>query len=432
MIAFVSLFLGLVSGVQIVEVAVAERVATVELRLDGEIVGRLSGEPWKSEIDFGGELMSHELVAVARNRSGGEVGRVTQQINVPRSAAEAEILLDGWQGGGPRNARLIWRSRQRLEPESIAVSLDGTALQVSDTERIELPAVDPRSLHFISAELTFPGNRRSTAQAIFGGHYGEEVESELTAVPVLLGGRRLQRPEEGRDWLKGRDGEALRIVAVEEDPAQLFVVRDDGALPVLRQLDRALRADHGRGYRRLGLKVEDRLFLTSSRAVLSAHPDVDYELFPISRPIGLVEAPLPEVLTRFKVGGNATTEQLLSDAVAVAGVRAAAGGKRRAVLLVISKCDEQSGHWSGEVVRRYLAELRVPLEVWSTAWPTPKSGGFCDGARYLINTESYGGALSRLRRLLQKQQILWVEGSHLPREIVLADSAPATEVVQPN
>ena len=48
MIAFVTLFLGLVTGQQVVEVAVSGPVVTVELRLDGELVRTVSGEPWKT------------------------------------------------------------------------------------------------------------------------------------------------------------------------------------------------------------------------------------------------------------------------------------------------------------------------------------------------------------------------------------------------
>lgn len=432
MIAFVSLFLGLVSGSQIVEVAVAERVAAVELRLDGEVVARLAGEPWKAEIDFGPELRTRQLVAVARDGSGAEVDRAVQLVNVPRSGAEVEILLDGWRGGRPRSARLIWRTRRLLEPESILVTLDGRALDVADPRHIELPALDPQTLHFISAEVTFPGNQSSTAHAIFGGRYREQLESELTAVPVLLDRRRLQSPEESRAWLRRPDGEPLQVVAVEDDPAQLFVVRDEAALKKLRRLDRALRAERKREYRRLGLEAEDKVLLMSARAMVAAHPEVDYELYPIARAVGLDEAPFPELLSFYSVGKKTTTEQRLSDAVAVAGVRAAAGGRRRAVLLVVSRCAEPSGHWSGDAVRRYLAELRVPLEVWTTERRDSKSGGFCRDARQLLDTETYMGALSRLRRLLGRQQILWVEGRHLPREIVLADGVPATEVVQRN
>ena len=70
LLVVVSLFLGLVSGPQVVEVAVAERVATVELRLDGRAVGRLAGPPWRAEVDFGDALATHRLEAVARSRTG--------------------------------------------------------------------------------------------------------------------------------------------------------------------------------------------------------------------------------------------------------------------------------------------------------------------------------------------------------------------------
>ena len=431
MIAFVSLFLGLVTGSQVVEVAVAERVATVELRLDGAAVARLAEGPWRAEVDFGDELTTHELVAVARDRAGAEVARAVQQINVPRSAHEVEILLEGWRAGRPSRARLIWHSRQLLDPESIAVSLDGRPLPVEDPARIELPPVDAASIHFISAELTFPGDQRSTAQAIFGGRYGEEVESELTAVPVLLEGRRLRRPEEAAGWLRLPGGAAPRVVAVEEDAAQVFVVRDEEARPALNRLRRQLRAEQGRAYRRLGLAPPDRLFLMSARAVVTTHAELDYELYPISRPFGLDEVALPEALARFEVDRpTTTTRQHLADAVAVAGVRAATGGRRRAVLLVIDRCDQRSGRWGGDAVRRYLAELRVPLEVWTTNRPDAKAGGFCRDARWLVNVDTFAAALSRLRRLLKRQQILWVEGSHLPRDITLAATAPAADVAQ--
>jgi len=345
---------------------------------------------------------------------------------------EAEILLEGWQGGRPRSARLIWRSAQLHDPESIVVSLDGEILAVDDPGHIELPEVVADSLHFISAELTFPGNQRSSAQSIFGGRYGVEVESELTAVPVLPAGRRLGRPEDGRGWLRRPDGEALRVVAVEEDVAEVLIVRDDVALPTLQRLERTLRREKPRTYHRVGLAAADRLFLTSARAVVAAHPEVDYELYPISRAFGLDDVSLPRALSLFELRDEARTEQRLSDAVAVAGVRAAAGGRRRAVLLIVSDCAERTGRWTGETVRRFLAELRVPLEVWVTHRLDREADGFCRGARRLKGTGSYLAAVDRLRRLLAKQQILWVEGRHMPREILLTDTALATEVVPEN
>ncbi len=430
MIAFVTLFLGLVTGNQIVEVAVSGNVASVELRLDGELVGSLGAEPWKTELDFGRELMTHELVAVARDGAGVEVGRAVQQLNVPRSPIETEILLDGWIGGRPRYARLIWRSSQLLEPESIAISLDGKALATDDPGHIELPEVDRESLHFISAELTFPGNLRTTAQSIFGGRYGVEVEAELTAVPVRPGRRRVGSGEEAGDWLRRPSGEALRVVAVEDDVAELIVVRDEAALRGLRRLAVTLKRRRLRGDKRLALSPQDRLFLLSAKAAVAVHPEVDYALYPVSR--DLAEASLPEALSVFGLSDETSTRQRLSDAVAVAGVRAAAGGRRRAVLLVVADCAARSGSWSGEAVRRFLAELRVPLVVWTTRPLDRAGGGFCRGATPLKDSRRYLSALNDLRKLLEKQQILWVEGRYLPREIMLADDARDKEVVPTN
>ena len=52
MIEFSTLFLGLVGGPQVVEVAVDNRVAAVEMRLDGEQIGRLEEAPWRLAIDL--------------------------------------------------------------------------------------------------------------------------------------------------------------------------------------------------------------------------------------------------------------------------------------------------------------------------------------------------------------------------------------------
>lgn len=429
MIVFVTLLLGLVTGNQLVEVAVSGKVAAVELWLDGELVSRLEGEPWRAEVDFGAALTTHELLAIGRGAGGEELGRVAQQINVPRSPIEAELLLDGWRGGRPGFARLIWRSASLEVPRSIEVSLDGSPVAAPDPERIRLPDLDPEQMHFISVELTFAGNHRVTTQAVFGGRYGEAVESELTAVPVRPAGGRLAGPREASGWLRRPSGEPLPVVAVEQDAGEVVVVRDELALRSLQRLHRDLQRERPRSYRRIGLIPEDRVYLMSARAVVASHPELDYELYPMSRPFGIEEFSLPRALAELGMVDEARTRQRLSEAVAVAGVRAAAGGRRRAVLLVVSDCGARSGRWSGEQVRRYLAELRVPLEVWTTRRPDPGGGGFCRGARQLIGSASYQRAVTRLRRLLETQQVLWVAGSYLPREIVLAAEAPASEVV---
>ena len=74
MLTFLTLFLGLVSGVRRVDLAVGDAVATVEVRLDGRAVGLLKAAPWSLNVDFGDPPKPHELSAVAFDADGKEVG----------------------------------------------------------------------------------------------------------------------------------------------------------------------------------------------------------------------------------------------------------------------------------------------------------------------------------------------------------------------
>jgi hypothetical protein len=97
-ISFVTLLLGIAVGMRPVEVATDPAVASVEFRLDGRLLAVLTAPPWRMLADFGAPL-PHDLVAVARNGEGAEIGRAVQCINVPRSMAEATLTLlpgTGW------------------------------------------------------------------------------------------------------------------------------------------------------------------------------------------------------------------------------------------------------------------------------------------------------------------------------------------------
>ena len=89
MIAFLTLFLGLIAGVHPVAVSVTAPVSVVEVELDG----RTRAAPWTVSVDFGPDLAPHELVARGLDAEGHEVSRTRQWINLPRSAAEVQILI---------------------------------------------------------------------------------------------------------------------------------------------------------------------------------------------------------------------------------------------------------------------------------------------------------------------------------------------------
>src|SRR5450830_1165662 len=130
-ISFVTLLLGIAVGVRPVEVATDPAVAAVEFRLDGRLLTVLTAPPWKLLVDFGAPL-PHDLVAVARNGEGAEIGRAVQRFNLPRSRAEATLTLLSGTGGRGRAARLVWASAVSENPERVELTMDGQALATND------------------------------------------------------------------------------------------------------------------------------------------------------------------------------------------------------------------------------------------------------------------------------------------------------------
>ena len=94
-VAFASLFLGLVLGVQPVDLVVGDGVARVELLHDGRACGEADEPPWSVPCDLGDVLAPHRLEAVAYGPGGDELGRASQWINLPRPEAEASVVLEG-------------------------------------------------------------------------------------------------------------------------------------------------------------------------------------------------------------------------------------------------------------------------------------------------------------------------------------------------
>ncbi len=434
MIAFITVFLGLITGIKPVELAVSGDVAEIEVRLDGELVGRLTEEPWRLECDFGRELATHQLVAVARGPYGRELARLEQLINVPRPHVDVQILLEDWRARRPRSARLIWQSVELIEPSAVSLTLDGKVLADRHLERYDLPDLDPDKIHLLSVKMEFarreknvttPDDLFSSAEVVFGGVFGDSTETELTAVPLIVDDRKLRRVEQ----LQGRllkAGEVLEVVAVDDGPAEVVIVRDHRAIPQLKWLGSDFHFRQGK-YQYLALAKGDAMLVMSPRSYLACHPDTGYAVFPVSPPINHRDVSLPWTLGTLKFDLRPVMPQRLVDAVATAGLRAAASQKRRAVVLAVADCGGVSGQWSAREVRRFLAQLRVPFSVWRVVEPAagaPAAPGFCDGAQPIYDLVKYQAAIKRLRSDLLGQQIAWVTGRHLKRDITLAGEEP--------
>ena len=422
-IAFLTLFLGLIHGPAAVEISAGPEIAAVELLLDGRSVARLAEPPWSAEVDLGADLLPHRLTARGLDALGDEAGRAEQWLNVPRPAAEVQIVFEKAAPGKPRVARLTWQSVTNDRPVAISLTLDGMPLKLDAENRATIPArPGAGSTRVLSAALRFANGVEAHRDVALGAVYGDEVATELTALPVRLRrGSQLPPLAQLQGWFTA-DGKALRVSAVDTGPPHLMVVREPGAAnrvvgwSAIPQHEYRLK----RGSRLRYLGTIARAFAESGSSALSASSSVTFELFQGSQELDAGEYGLTWLLSRVvedTSGGQART----ADAVAVAGLQAAGGSGPRAVLLFLAGGNAQdASRFAGPAVRRYLAALHVPLFVWSARPVSDSTKAAWGGVENVSTPPGLDRAFQRLTEELDAQRIVHLEGRHLPQSIALA------------
>jgi hypothetical protein len=427
MVTFVSLFLWLIAGIHPVEVAVEGPVASVEILLDGEKVGVAMPPDWRLDCDFGAALRPHELVAVALDETGAELNRARQVVNLPRPKAEVEIVLEESSSGRPEAVQVVTQNALWLEPEIVEVTFDQQLL-TGDGGRFSLPEYDPDETHLLSVEARFPDGVTARDDISFSGRYGGRVATELTAVPIVVEGKRRPKPAELEGSLRAR-GQALRVAAVERPGARVYLVRDYGAWPTMQAINfEMIRRSpwlEGAALKR-GTRLEsaeelspeiDRFHLVVPNAIRRRK----LEVFPVVGPYHLRPIDLSWLASHVYSQDAAVEGQKVAAAVAVAGVRAARDGGPRTVILMLSENVADASVDRAGDVREYLRALRVPLVVWSTAGGGT-AGGWGEAAEVSDET-SLNKASKRVLKELKRQWIVWVEGRYLPGEIELDQNA---------
>lgn len=442
MIAFASLFLGLVVGVVPVTVLVERPVAAIRLELDGRTVGRVSHEPWTLPLDFGAEPFPHELVARALDSEGKEIGLARQFVNLPRPPAEVEVVLEKNEKGKAVAARYFGQSLIAARPARVTATFDGAPLPVEST-RIEIPDHDPSARHILTVELEFAPAVRSRTDVVFGSTAASVVRSELTAVAVRVpAGRVLEVGDVAAALVHG--GKPIPVVAVEQGTALVCVVRGPSVAAALKALGTGgkttlLRGPDGRrlpqfdrdaSRYQISLEKDDTVrFVWPMPRTLENSPGA--QLFDRSRDFAAGDGGMAWLLTRVEHPNQRPAEIRLADAAAVAGLEATATGQRRAVILVLGDEKSDDSRHSPAAVRKYLEAMRVPLYVWSfkspAAQPLAKAWGEVEEVSSAPRLEA---AVARVRADLASQRILWVEGRYLPQEIVLSEKTAGLELAR--
>jgi hypothetical protein len=432
MITFLTLLLGLVAGAVPVEVVTSGPVAAVELVLDGVPAARIGSPPWRAKVDFGRDLQPHELVARALDEDGEEVGRAALWVNLPRPPADVSLLLENGPHGRPARARVAWDAPDR-KLLGLGVTFDGLPLPVDGGGRAALPPYDPDEIHILRAEVRFDQGVSARKDRVFGGTYGEELDTELTAVPVRLRGSK-ELPGAGRlqGWLTVR-GEPAPVAAVEKGPARVILVRVPTLTETFRHLAPGQRFYTPRTEMRLPEGDVVRLIGTQTRPASGGR--LPTELFEVSRDLTREDGGIVHFLTQIAHGRSPGRPLQVADAVAVAGVQALGENRRRAVVLVLGEEDkEDASRYDAATVVRWLHSIRVPLVVWTVVPPkrTPLAQAWADAGAAVedaSNTLKLARAFRRLEAELESQRILWIEGRHLPQAVGLTPAARGVELV---
>lgn len=439
-ITFLSLFFGLITGPYTVELAVTGPVQRVELLVDGKSDQTLQARPWKATVDFGKDLQPHEIVARALDAKGNEVARAQEWANLPHSLTKVDIVLEGARPGPPKVARVVWKDLKGEEPGARLLLFDGVPATLDADGRAVLPPHDLKSVHVLSAEVDFPSGRGARQEIAYGGEYGSEVSTELTAVPVRTRRGKLSAAGQLGGWLTA-GGRPLSVAAVEEGPAQLYVVRSPGTFNALWNLGkpneekRKLRAENEWSYLTLASKDSVRLVFPFSKRFAGSGEEEEgdlTDLFTISTDYYTRDRGFPLLLVTAakEVGPGRGSRIRFADAVAVAGLEAARENRRRSVLLVVSPEEKDQSRYDPATVRRYLAALRVPLVVWCLGEPEPGSAAAAWGnVEVLKNEKDLERAFRALREDLGSQRILMVDGRLLPQSIALSPKASGVELV---
>jgi hypothetical protein len=411
-IAFITLFLGLVTGQQPIQMKVTGPAAKIEFQVDGRVAGAIT-EPWSAVINFGSRLRPHRIVARALDDSGREVARAEQTINLPQSLSEVQLVLERNTTGRPIGVQMLWRSLEADEPRSASISLDGKPLVIDEHLHAAIPAVDLQKPHVLRGRAIAPSRTPSSTELAFGGGIEDQADAHLTPIAV-----RVLHTEASIEGALRMGGASPKVVAVEQLPGEVMIVRHPIPIETAVRLDpmglRSKVVPPVAYARTADAPAAMFVWPVGTRSAASGHAI----LFDWSAPVLFNGADGLRMLLA-RTAGPPFSSLRFAYAVAVAGMRAIDSRRPRAVVLILGEAGRDDSEISPALVRDYLRSIGVPLYVWSLGGAnTGEWGNTID----ISSPSGYRKAFEELEADLQSQRIVWIDGDHLPADVTSVDA----------
>jgi hypothetical protein len=425
-----------VTGELEVRVDLGSGVRPADLYVDGTRVCSMHSESTDCPVDLGPDPRVHLLELVRERGPGERPERAARWVNRPGQEAELHMFLDRHSGGAICGGRVGWAHPERQTPVELGVVLDGKPLEILDESSVRFPCPEPTGSHVLVASAVFPDGRRAESVTVTGG-FGDRTAVELTAVPLVTeAGDASPCAMEMTEWPAGATPTA-------ESGYEVVFVLDPGVrYRLLLASGWDIGAEMGGGF-------FDRMASPSPTTGPSAAPEArkpkpswqkaKSTLFEaeriwyvapdrgLHRVNGFAAGRSNWLDLLFKFGAAEIPNQpRVADAVAASGLVAAAGPRRRAVVLVLGdRVEQRDGSlFTAKQARDYLAEIHVPLIV--LRYGKVRDDGWPQG---LKTTEmvAMAGNLGRVREALERQCVVWFPSRLLPNR--LAEALP--DGVQP-
>lgn len=389
---------GVVVGLLPVVVELGAPPRPASLLLDGRPACTFVSDASACVVDLGSAPKVHLLELVRKGPEGRVVERAVRWVNRP-GATEAEIQTKTTCAPKSETCEVVvgWAHPDRLNPSSARVTLDGRSVPLPRNRTLAVPARSARGT-LLTVDLSFPDGRRAFHAGAVGGRARGDEGSDLTAVlheracEEGVADRALRRYAEAgvslRAFEPGEWGGEWEVTFVAEPQVE----------PLLRGLFEWLkRSKVPEGVR---AALDGAAVLTGVVA-----DDVLREGDLLQK--GKAEMWVERLLAA--IGRGPQTGLRAADAVAVAAFHAGAAPRRRAVVLLLGGAGLDTSRLGAADVRRYAAEVGVPLEVWRldsaerADWPSD---------RVIATAQGFEEALLQLRRRISCQGVAWVEADY--------------------